>query len=417
MAKLRFLLVSLLLGCGVLLLGFSRVAAESAPSDGLTLSSQPLFDLPEAFDGVSSIDKVFLQDVSGDGKADLVLLTDPGKLIILEKAGSGFQLAFQKAWDMQRSELAVGDVDDDGRNEIIVSATRWVPDKVSRLYVLRKSENRDYETVWASPELPYTISSLDCLRLGRQTFIAAGSITEVRFFHNTKQAFEEAADRRIDLRQLVPEGYSNPAYPDFPVFGPGIGLVTGFVSFDLPSGESRLALTARDYVSDTGGGALVILRWKKSWQVEQVLPIKRYPESLAAGSFLPGNAPSLLVKTADNADMENLILFGRRNGQWTECWRTGPQREDESRLRTAGFSFTDKGKLLAVAANHFAGENNFQGAKVTLYQWQNDGMKTSAQLAFSKPLLALIPVPDKKQTRFIVIQAGGLGQELTFVKP
>jgi len=314
----------------------------------------------------------------------------------------------------------VGDVNGDGRNEIIVATMRWEGENsTSRIYILRKASKQEiapYEATWTPPQLPYAISSLNCLRLGKQTVIAAGGVNEVRFFSRVGKTYEEAADRRIDLRQLVPEGYSNPAYPVYPVFGPGVGLVTAVVSLESQRG-TRLALTANNNVSDIGGGGLAILRWQKIWQVEQIIPLKRQPEALAVGNFLPEGASALLVKSRDAADLENLILYGRRDGQWAGLWRTGPQREGEPLMKTAGFTFADKGKLLAIAANYFAGDNNFQRAEIKLYQCRNDQMQIRAQLVLAKPLLALIPIPDKKQTRFIVIQTGGQGQEIIYTKP
>jgi hypothetical protein len=165
---------------------------------------------------------------------------------------------------------------------------------------------------------------------------------------------------------------------------------------------------------------MVILRRQKTWQIEQVVPIDKYPEALAVGNLPPGGAPTLLVKSSDVADMENLILYGRQGRQWLQRWRIDSGREvrQRPRLQIVGYTFADKGKLLAIAANRFDErfENNFRGAELPLYQWQSDGMRTIAQLAFTKPLLALIPISEKG-IHFIIIQAGGLGRELTYNKP
>ena len=412
-----------------------EVMDDGAPS---ATARSVLFDLDEpSLRGRWTRGVLASADMSGDGRADLVLAsrhvggefgTGPASvtLWILERRGEGFAVAYRNTWPGGAGDLAVGDPDGDGQNEVVLIVSEYEPQAKrveTPLHVIGRSSARSeggsvtYCQEWSGAvwtvEGHIPPASLTCVHLLDQTLIAVGAKHEVRFFRWTGSTYAEAADKRIDLRQLVPEGQDHDGWPGFIRFGPGIGLVTGLASLGASAEGPRLALAACDVVSDTGGGAVVVLKWQHGWKLEALLPTSQKPKNLVVGDLVPGGSPELIVATDNDMYLtEGLILYEERDQQWVERWRRGPTGEGKPNLDVGGLDFANGGRTFALAANtHLAEE--FQSASVDLYQWQgHKGVVGQAQIPCESRLLGLATYPGWKpgEDAIVVIEEGGIGR-------
>ncbi|UCC67495.1 MAG: VCBS repeat-containing protein, partial [Armatimonadota bacterium] len=200
--------VLVILALGMALAG--RVGADGDPS---ATTASPLFRL-EGFER----GKVAVADISGDGRADLVLVSrhvagesggGPGSvtLWILERRGDGFIVTHEETLPAGAVDLDVGDPDGDGQNEAVVVVTdqQREPRRIrTRMYVIGRSPARTdaqqpgYCIEWSSAV--WTVEdhigggTVRCLELFAEPLVAIGREREVRFFGWTGSTYAEVAD-------------------------------------------------------------------------------------------------------------------------------------------------------------------------------------------------------------------------------
>jgi hypothetical protein len=402
-----------------------QLGQDEAPP---VLTAQPLFDLDEELlRGSWTSAELVAADVSGDGPADLVLAgrhvsgEGPASVAvwILERRGDEFVAAYRNTWAAGLIDVSVGDGDDDGQDEVVVLVGEWQPAQArvaGRLFVIGRARDPDegqparYSVEWSSEPLE-DFTAVGCFDLPGPDVVALGGYREVRFFGWTGSRYAEVADRRIDLMQLVPEGYEH--QPGFSTFGPGIGAVEGMAVIGA-GGGSQLAIAARDRVSDTGGGAVVVLHWQEGWQVEALLAtrLKPQPNGLAAGDVVPGGGPEVVVRVASDMWLaEQLILFESAGGEWVERWRRGRTGEAPPNLGVGGLAFANGGRTLAIGANRYEHEA-FESAGVELWQWvSGEGLVEQVSIPCDGRLLALAVLEDWRdgQDSVVAVQEGGIG--------
>lgn len=400
--------------------------ADGAPS----AAASEIFDLDDPLLGRGwTRDDLASADVSGDGRADLVLVSRHRgtTLWILERRGEEFTVAYRHTWPGGMGALAVGDPDGDGHNEVMLIVTEHEPlaKRVETpLYVIGRSSARSegpatYHQEWSGAiwtvEGRIAPASISCVRLLDQTLIAVGARREVRFFRWTGTGYAERPDMRIDLMQLVPEGQMQEGSSVFYRFTSGIGLVKGMASLGASAEGPRLALAARDVVSDNSGGAVVVLKWQDGWKREALFSTSQKPRRLAAGDVIPGGSPELAVVTESEMLLsQHLLIYEEQGEQWVERWRRiGMTREGEPSTSVGGLDFANGGRTLALAANTYRRDVLFQSASLDLYRWQGEkGVVCQAQVPSESRLLALATYRDWKpgQDAIIVIEEGGIGR-------
>jgi len=418
---MRIITIAILLACG---LASAATAGESRPV------GRAIFDLNRAgFPGASSA-KLLAADVSGDGVRDLVvadLSPRRAALWILEGGRTGFALGYRKAWARSRVvDLDAGDVNGDGADEIVlclIHPTNGGAHLETRLHVIGRAPqpSRDrgaYCIAWASP--PVSPCTVRCLRLGSDSVIAAGGMYEVRFFRCSGGTYAEVPEQRIGLKQLVPHGRQRPGGTRRPedavrffAFGPGIGVVEALAMLETSPGRQRLAITARDVLSDHGSGAVVVLAWKDRWVVEDVIVTKRQPERLVVADLVANGRPQLIVTEWDNADVENVVLYARQGQRWVERWRLGPQREEHPRFQIADIAVADR-RVLAVARNVYDSRDSFTSASVDLYSRKEGHSVRLARIPCDRRLLALVSGSQSGHVThtLIVLQDNGIGRAI-----
>ena len=417
---------------GILVLGVALAGRVGADGDLSATTASPLFRLEGFGRG-----KLGVADVSGDGRADLVLVSrhdsaegQAGVMLwILERHGDGFAVAYQTtfaAWpDIDPSHLSydldVGDSDGDGRGEAVVLVKEWRPapgDFRTRLQVIGRTpatsqqQEGSYSVERSSAVETGMSNTVRCITLLDQPLIAVGGRCEVRFFGWTGSTYAEVREKRVDLYRLVPRGHER--VTGFWDFGPGIGLVEGIVPLHVSPKEPRLAIVARDMMSDVGSGALVVLAWEGEWKVDDLVVTHRFPSRLAAGDLIPSGSPELVVTEWDNADMINVVLYENQGEQWMERWRLGPQGEGKQpRIGVAGLAFANNGCILAMGVDHYKSRMEYESTSLDFYEWKtNEGVSLRARVPFDRHLLAMATYPRWEGSRdaIVVIEEGGIGK-------